>query len=248
MAETGNALTDEIKKSILLKNIQDPWYEPWIATCNRLDYDETLNELRAAALRNGKYDKPRNRTDRRNMNFTKNYDNEDRKPDGMYFPPEVRNRMSPEARKIIIEYRKKLQNDDDKDKIYKKQYDKEPEEQKTPMESNNDMRKQNVITTEKQVDTPSSKEQDQTEKEERPYASLFKRSVIAPRRANIMKTVKPVTMRQIVPVSTSEYLNDMPTDMDTSEDEGSLFPMKNRMISPKSLHGSRGVVKWRHEF
>ena len=35
LAETGNPLTDEVKKSILLKNIEDSWYEPWIATCNR---------------------------------------------------------------------------------------------------------------------------------------------------------------------------------------------------------------------
>ena len=172
LAENGNPLNEEVKKSVLLKNIEDTWYEPWIATCNRLDYEETLNELRAAALRNGKYNKSKSRFERRNVNFKKTTEE-----NVLYFPFEVWNKMSLEARKFIIEYREKLKRGEYQDTTFKKQYDKDnPEEENKSAENNDDKRKQNSKKT-KEDNATKDKEQ---EKEEHPYASLFKKHVINP--------------------------------------------------------------------
>ncbi len=177
LAEMGNPLNDEVKKSILLKNIEDPWYEPWIATCNRLDYDETLNELRAAALRNGKYSKSHSRYERRNANLKNTTEEQQRT--GPYYPIEVWSKMSPECRKMIIEYREKMKKGDQPDiLITKKHYDKDnPEDNKKNTDSTSDMHKQNLKKTE------DEKEQKQGKEEEHPYASLFKKSVISPKYA-----------------------------------------------------------------
>ena len=46
----GGIISDDLKKSILLKNIRDKYYVPYIAVCSRLDPRDTMQELRAAAF------------------------------------------------------------------------------------------------------------------------------------------------------------------------------------------------------